>query len=194
MSRIRHFVSSMQSDARNSSADANARTAKPNSRSRSGSDSRTDSSSSTTDTSERVVLIDVSCGTRTCGNTTSEFAMALVRGNRCDLQEVPPTPLEHRIENLDVSFSLGVLSFRNSLPAACTTTLRGVYSTLVLGWRRYQQPHGQLPIKVCQTSRHFHADRSVREYSRASQTAAAQGIENENVAPGPLFGVAHRRP
>src|SRR5437762_14140294 len=57
ISRIRQLVCSMQSDARNSSADENARTAKPNSRSKSGSDSRTDSSSSTTETRERFVVI-----------------------------------------------------------------------------------------------------------------------------------------
>src|SRR5215469_14599545 len=50
-SRIRHLVSSTQSDRRNSSADEKARAAKPNSLSKSGSDSRTDSSSSTTDSS-----------------------------------------------------------------------------------------------------------------------------------------------
>src|SRR5208282_547351 len=61
MSRIRHLVWPMQSDARNSSGDENARAAKPNSLSRSGSDSRTDSSSSTTDTSKRVTVIDSSC-------------------------------------------------------------------------------------------------------------------------------------
>src|ERR1700685_4502662 len=51
MSRIRHLVSSTQSEERNSSAEENTRAAKPNSLSRSGNDSRTDSSSSTTDRS-----------------------------------------------------------------------------------------------------------------------------------------------
>ena len=50
-SRIRHRVSLMRPNARNSSAEANVSTEKPNSRSRSGSDPRTDSSSSTTETS-----------------------------------------------------------------------------------------------------------------------------------------------
>src|ERR1700721_1953605 len=62
MSRIRHFVWSTQSDARNCSGDENARAANPNSFIKSGTDSRTDSSSSTTDTSERVTVIEFSRG------------------------------------------------------------------------------------------------------------------------------------
>src|SRR6185312_1012637 len=60
ISKIKTLVFSMQSEARNSSADENARTVKANSRNKSGSDSRTDSSSSTTDTSGRLAITNAS--------------------------------------------------------------------------------------------------------------------------------------
>ena len=134
MSRIRHFVWSVQSEARNSSADENARTAKPNSRSRSGSDSRTDSSSSTTDTSEGVVVIDFSG--RTCRAAAYITSANLQRrwSEEIDgtLREGRRHQSEQRMNNLDVSFSIEILSLRHSVSAACATTLNGVYSTLVL--------------------------------------------------------------
>src|ERR1700728_2312490 len=46
-SKTRHFVWATQSEARNSSAEANVRTLKPNRLTRSGTDTLTDSSSST---------------------------------------------------------------------------------------------------------------------------------------------------
>ena len=40
------------------------------------------------------------------------------------------------MENIDVSVSMAILSLRHPRAVPCATSLNGVYSTLVLVWRR----------------------------------------------------------
>lgn len=56
----------------------------------------------------------------------------------------------------------------------CTITLSGVYCALVLV-ARYVRDHTEAAVSV-------------------GQTIGPHGIENENVVPGPSFGVAHSCP
>src|SRR5271157_2746221 len=133
MSRIRHLVWPMQSDARNSSGDENARTAKPNSFNKSGSDSRTDSSSSTTDTSERVTVIDFSCRPTVAGfgnATPGVFALALVRKSTCPsgsaVHTNPGSALATRL------ISGLIFSRQCSTTRECATPGDTVYCALVL--------------------------------------------------------------
>ena len=77
MSRIRHLVREMVSEARNSSAEENVCAGKPSSLNNPGKDSRIDSSSSTTDMSERVFVMFVSCRTHGLCGHWDRFATAV---------------------------------------------------------------------------------------------------------------------
>jgi hypothetical protein len=216
MSRIRHLVWPKQSDARNSSGDENVRAAKPNSFSKSGSDSRTDSSSSTTDTSERVTIIDFSCRvhrrrlrqrqTRCIRTRVGQEVDVPVReccpyqsGQRIDDDTVLRCDLfseglhntrvrhsrRHCLLHLSISIGLPIRDEERSADQNATLQSRNPLVSPVTARTRAQIPHAASVTSGVGMARFLPAPVA---------SSGPRGIQNENVAPGPLFSVAHRRP
>src|ERR1700689_4534959 len=217
MSRIRHLVLGTQPDARNSSGDENAREAKPNSFSKSGSDSRTDSSSSTTDTSKRVTVIDFSCrahSRRLRQRYPGVFALSWVRKSTCPVRECCPYQSGQRIDETVLRDDLFSAALHNTRVRASGGT---VYCTLVLVCQSEAKKSSRMGTSRCKayplatpvTARTGHPPPRAPGHPPASVTSGVRmprllsvavapsdacGTENENVAPGPLFSVAHSRP